>query len=104
MSKLERALRDLLRNWFLTAEERERLAAPQVTPYSPTELSSEEPFDPEDPKNWLSLDYIEEVTQAQMKRQSDEWDLVDGRLRLVLGSDSLLSRWVRSRWPCSSIY
>jgi hypothetical protein len=85
MSNLERALRELLRNWLLTAEERERLAAPQVTPSSVSEPSPEEPFDPEDPKNWLSLDYIEEVTQAQMKRQSDEWDLVDGRLRLVLG-------------------
>jgi hypothetical protein len=43
------------------------------------------PFDPDDPKNWLSLDYIEQVTQAQMARQVAEWDLIDGRLRLVLG-------------------
>jgi hypothetical protein len=45
----------------------------------------DEPFDPEDPQNWISLDYIEEVIQDRMVRQSDSWDLVDGRLRLVLG-------------------
>ena len=43
------------------------------------------PFDPDDPENWISLDYVEEVTQAQMARQAAEWDLLDGRLRLILG-------------------
>lgn len=43
------------------------------------------PFDPDDPKNWISLDYIEQVAQAQMARQVAEWDLIDGRLRLILG-------------------
>jgi hypothetical protein len=40
---------------------------------------------PEDPATWLSLDYVHEQIQAQIEHQSDVWDTVDGRLRLVLG-------------------
>lgn len=44
-----------------------------------------EPFDPEDPNNWLSLDFVHERVLAQLDAQSDLWDVVDTRLRLVLG-------------------
>lgn len=42
-------------------------------------------IDPDDPATWLSLDYIHDQVQAQLAAQSDLWDAVDGRLRLILG-------------------
>jgi hypothetical protein len=76
-------LRQRLRAWLLSADELERLGSPPVA--SQVMPAAEPPFEPEDPANWVSLDYIEEVVQDRMERQSDAWDLVDGRLRLILG-------------------
>lgn len=42
-------------------------------------------IDPDDPENWLSLDYVHEQIQEQLKAQSALWDEVDARLRLILG-------------------
>lgn len=41
--------------------------------------------DEENPENWFSLDYVHEQVLAQLQAQSDLWDAVDGRLRLILG-------------------
>jgi hypothetical protein len=41
--------------------------------------------DGDDPANWLSLDYVHEQVQAQLKAQEVIWEAVDGRLRLILG-------------------
>lgn len=41
--------------------------------------------DPESPDAWLSLEYVHEQVLAQLAAQSDTWDVVDGRLRLILG-------------------
>jgi hypothetical protein len=78
-------VRQHLRSWLLSPEELERLATPIPTAEPPPLEGPEKPFDPLDPDNWVSLDYIEEVLQDRMERQSDAWDLVDGRLRLILG-------------------
>lgn len=51
----------------------------------PATTPSDEPFDPEDPHNWLSLDYVHERALAQLDAQSELWDVVDARLRLILG-------------------
>jgi hypothetical protein len=69
-----------LRTWLLETGEPSfvLLAAPEAP-------SPEEPFDPDEPKNWQSLDYIEEIVQKQIEQQNDIWDVVDGRLRLILG-------------------
>ena len=58
----------------------ERLHAPDVI-----ERAGEEEIDPDDPANWLSLDYIHDQVQQLHKAQSDLWYAVDGRLRLILG-------------------
>jgi hypothetical protein len=49
------------------------------------DVRPQEPFDPEDPDNWLSLDYVRDRVIAQLEAQSELWDVVDGRLRLILG-------------------
>jgi hypothetical protein len=49
------------------------------------EAPAGESFDPENPDNWLSLDYVHERVLAQLDAQSDLWDVVDARLRLILG-------------------
>lgn len=41
--------------------------------------------DPENPDNWLSLDYVHERVLVQLDAQSDIWDDADERLRLILG-------------------
>jgi hypothetical protein len=78
-------VRHQLRSWLLSPEELERLGSPVQAPEPVAAPIPEKPFDPLDPDNWVSLDYIEEVIQDRMERQSDAWDLVDGRLRLILG-------------------
>jgi hypothetical protein len=85
MSELERALRESLRNWLLTPEERQRLAAPAEALTLTLEPPSDAEFDPTDPDNWKSLDYIEGVVQNKIDKQNDLWDVIDGRLRLILG-------------------
>ncbi len=42
-------------------------------------------LDPSDPRAWLSLDYVHDQVQAQIQHQSRVWDVVDARLRLILG-------------------
>jgi len=64
-----------LRTWLL-----ERLQASEAV-----DEAAEAEIDPDDPDNWLSLDYIHDQVQEQLKAQSDLWDAVDGRLRLILG-------------------
>jgi hypothetical protein len=49
----------------------------------PTPLTSI--LDPSDPRAWLSLDYVHDQVQAQIQHQSRVWDVVDARLRLILG-------------------
>jgi hypothetical protein len=39
----------------------------------------------ENPASWLGLDYVHEQVVAQLQAQSDLWDAVDARLRLILG-------------------
>lgn len=41
--------------------------------------------DPDDPDSWLGLDYVHDQTLEKLKAQYETWNLVDGRLRLVLG-------------------
>jgi hypothetical protein len=69
------AIPSWLRTWLL-----ERLEAA-----GPIDEAEEGEIDPDDPANWLSLDYIHDQVQEQLKAQSDLWDAVDGRLRLILG-------------------
>jgi len=47
--------------------------------------ASDGELDPDDPAGWLSLDYVHDQIQRQLEAQSDLWDEVDGRLRLILG-------------------
>jgi hypothetical protein len=42
-------------------------------------------LDPESPDNWLSLDYVHDRVIAQLEAQSNTWDIIDGRLRFILG-------------------
>lgn len=77
-------VRERLRSWLLSPPELERLTTP-VQDQDAEVPAPDKPFDPNDPNNWVSLDYIEQVIQDRMERQSDAWDLVDGRLRLILG-------------------
>src|SRR5215210_3574934 len=39
----------------------------------------------ENPRNWRSLDYIDERIRGELDAQSKDWDDIDGRLRLILG-------------------
>src|SRR5262245_45539998 len=68
-------------DWLLTFRRwlAERIAPPEE------EVSPDEDYDPlEDPDNWKSLDFIHDQTTAQLKQQWDIWNVVDGRLRLIL--------------------
>jgi len=47
-------------------------------------------MDPEDADNWRSLDYIHDQIAEQLKQQYDLWDIIDGRLRLILGVISVI--------------
>jgi hypothetical protein len=42
-------------------------------------------IDPESRDSWRSLDYVHDQVVDQLEAQSDRWDVVDGRLRLILG-------------------
>jgi hypothetical protein len=78
-------MRDWLRLYL-----RDFLEIPQVQPVvQPEEVPTEE-LDPDDPKSWLSLDYVHDQVQAQLDEQSKLWDTVDGRLRLILGVISIV--------------
>src|SRR5215212_8047990 len=55
-----------------------------------TEETAAGELDPDDPASWLSLDYVHDQVQAQLEEQSELWDTVDGRLRLILGVISIV--------------
>src|SRR4051812_30801793 len=68
-------------DWILSVR---RWLAGRIAPPEP-EAVHDEDYDPsEDPDNWLSLDFIMEQATGQLKQQWDIWNLVDGRLRLIL--------------------
>jgi len=56
----------------------------QLAGTAPAVLEAEE-GDPEDPANWVGLDYVHATVAGQLKAQSDLWEEADGRLRLILG-------------------
>jgi hypothetical protein len=41
--------------------------------------------DPENPANWIGLNYVHERLDAQLSTQARLWDEADGRLRTILG-------------------
>jgi hypothetical protein len=41
--------------------------------------------DPDDPESWLSLDYIHDQVAEKLKQQYEALNVIDGRLRLILG-------------------
>jgi hypothetical protein len=57
---------------------------------SPLDEAQFEDLDPDDPRSWLSLDYVHDQVQTQLDEQSKLWDAVDGRLRLILGVISIV--------------
>ena len=44
----------------------------------------------DDPDSWRSLDYVHERALAQLEAQDDLWDVVDSRLRMILGVISIV--------------
>src|SRR5690242_21335756 len=46
---------------------------------------SESAFDPDDPENWIGLNYVHERIMAQLDRQEARWKEIDDRLRFLLG-------------------
>lgn len=46
--------------------------------------------DPENPDNWVGLDYVHDTAVSQLKQQADLWAEANGRLRLVLGVSGLV--------------
>jgi hypothetical protein len=45
---------------------------------------------PENPANWLSLDYVHDRILEQLDAQNARWEAADGRLRLILGLISVV--------------
>lgn len=41
--------------------------------------------DPENPDNWIGLDFVYASVAAQLREQGDLWEDADSRLRLILG-------------------
>ena len=46
--------------------------------------------DPENPDNWIGLDYVHDAISAQFKQQFELWQDVNGRLRVILGVSGLV--------------
>jgi hypothetical protein len=46
--------------------------------------------EPENPDNWIGLDYVHDTVASQLKQQADLWEEANGRLRLVLGVSGLV--------------
>jgi hypothetical protein len=83
--------RKLLRD-FLGIVTAEKLAARIATHIghelagrSPTNMPAVVDDNPENPANWLALDYVHDRVAAQLEEQGDLWEEADGRLRLILG-------------------
>ena len=49
------------------------------------EGSLQRDFDPNDPDNWIGLDYVHERVLAELEAQERRWQEIDSRLRMVLG-------------------
>ena len=56
-----------------------------LAPTEDVDDAEEDEFDPDDPDNWLGLDYVHDQTLEKLTAQYEAWNVVDGRLRLVLG-------------------
>src|SRR4051812_36879627 len=67
------SLRRLLARWFTSHTSDESSARP------------DSPFDPDDPENWIGLDYVHDRVMSQLDRQEARWKEVDDRLRFLLG-------------------
>jgi hypothetical protein len=77
MLVVEPLVRALARAWRRAAQDAARrlAAAPTSAPV----------HDPEDPANWIGLDYVHDVALATLQQQLELWEEADGRLRLILG-------------------
>lgn len=78
-----------MRRW-LRAYLRDLIELPEAPSQPQPDEERAEDFDPDDPKAWLSLDYVHDQVQSQLEEQSKLWDTVDGRLRLILGVISIV--------------
>jgi hypothetical protein len=78
-----------MRRW-LGAYLRDLLELPEVPAAAAPEETPAEGLDPDDPRSWLSLDYVHDQVQEQLEEQAKLWDTVDGRLRLILGVISIV--------------
>ena len=61
------------------------MTAGQDEPGDSPESSLDRGFDPNDPDNWIGLDYVQERVLAELDAQERRWQEVDSRLRMVLG-------------------
>jgi hypothetical protein len=77
MSRVLRSLLKCLCQSLAASDEHDHEADPHPVPGAP--------LDPNDPAAWLSLDYIHNEVRAQLEAQAQLWEVVDGRLRLILG-------------------
>jgi len=78
-----------MRRW-LREYLRDILELPETFPQAEAGDERAEDLDPDDPRSWLSLDYVHDQVQTQLDEQSKLWDAVDGRLRLILGVISIV--------------
>jgi hypothetical protein len=85
-------VRDFLRTWLgvPTTSDGASAVTSQILaqlvarlPLVPPELSVDD--DPENPANWVGLDYLHDRLDAQLSIQAKLWEEADGRLRTILG-------------------
>jgi hypothetical protein len=79
------AVQERLRNWM-----QGWLGVPTGAPAAQKDGPAFAQDDPENPDNWVGLDYIHDRIAAQLKEQSALWESADGRLRLILGVISIV--------------
>lgn len=62
-------------------------------------------FDPNDPENWISLEYVHDRVLEELTSQERRWQEVDSRLRMVLGVTGIVfavaGAFVRGNLPVS---
>lgn len=78
-----------MRRW-LRLYLRDLLELAERQPQPKPEEGLADDLDPDDPRSWLSLDYVHDQVRAQLDEQSKLWEGVDGRLRLILGVISIV--------------
>jgi hypothetical protein len=89
-------LRDNLRSWlgvpspeqladFVSAQISVHLAASPPSGAVGSQSLAVPNEDPENPANWLSLDYVHDRILDQLDAQNGRWESADQRLRLILG-------------------